>query len=327
MGLSKHFRSDITQVLVTLTVTAAALWRGQQASAADDFDIYPISDIDFGSWDDAGSLSTTTLDCIESWDNKRQKDYRLTLTNVLGGADFYLYLDGDSSESGDNRILITVSHRDIEDDPSNYEQLVEGVEGDKKKGQENNCPDVNSELTIDIDSSELNGKTSGFYSGTFELSGVGGKGYSESDSETFDITITIATSQAMVQISRVDDINVMGSSTLSGFSIDESFCVYSSETTYQLTVSSINQDSAGNFSLAGPQAEEFPLEIFFEDIANSSGQISVTNLPVTGSGDNQSASCSGVDNAKLTINFNEATLQAASPGVYTSSITLLVTPL
>jgi len=294
--------------------------------AADDFSIWSIPNIDFGSWSNAGTLSTTTAGCIESWDKRKKKDYRLKLEGASNDRNFYLYRNGDENQSGNNRVQIDISSRDIKSSP-NYTLFENEEETSKRKGQPKNCPDGdNGELKFVILQSELDTAAAGNYSASFTLSGEGGKKYSEDDDENFQVFLTVANPQ--VKISGLDDINLATDPLSTGsIEVDEDFCVYAASTDYRLTITSTAY-TGGNFALESSQGDELPINLLFADntTGNSLQNVQATST-LTGTGDNSSNSCGGTDNAMLRISISEPTLREASTGNYSASLTLLVEPI
>ncbi|MEP0202835.1 MAG: hypothetical protein ABJ084_14050 [Halioglobus sp.] len=306
--------------LLAMIFSATPTW------SSDDFNIWAVPNINFGTWNDAGTLSTTTVGCIESWDKRKTKDYRLTLSSASSNSNFYLYRNGDTSQTGNNRIQVDISSRDIKSSPT-YTLFLNDEATYKRKGQKQNCPDGdNGELKLTILQGELTSAIAGNYSASFTLSGMGGKGYRRSDSQNFQVFLSVENPQ--VQISGLDDINLTTDPLATGgIEVDENFCVYAASTDYRLTITS-TQYSAGNFSLVSSQGDELPINLQFADnITGASMQNVQVASSMNGTGDNASSSCGGEDNATLRISVSESGLREASTGNYGASLTLLVEPI
>ena len=82
------------------------------ARSADDFNFGFLPAINLGVWSDSGSLSATTDACIESWNGRSTRNYRFTVSDDIGGSGFYLYRDGNGSNSGSDRIAVTLLTKD-----------------------------------------------------------------------------------------------------------------------------------------------------------------------------------------------------------------------
>ena len=304
----------------------ACVFGSSHSVRADDFSIWSIPDTDFGSWSSGGTLTNTVTGCIESWKGNKTKDYKLTLTGDSSGSDFYLYRNGDITQTGNNRIQVDIFVRDIFTQPS-FEQLSNDDETSERKGQKNNCPSGdNGQLQFTILASELAAANGGNFSATFELSGRGGHRSRKNDSTEFEISVTVANSQ--LKISGLQNIALTTDpSSTGGLTADEAFCVYSDATSYKITISS-DEYQAGNFALTSGLGDKVQIDLLYAD--NGSGTSMQTVQPssaLTGSGDNSSNSCSGNDNATLRVNIDESTLRQASSGNYAATLTLLVEPI
>lgn len=308
------------------------------AKEADYLQVGSIADIDFGIWTQAGNISNQTLSCIASASDDapnprsstaERKNYQIKIENIPNASNFYLYLDGDSINSENRRVLISFSHRDILTG-NTYEPLTpNNFETHLHKGQFKNCvtDGNNSEIKIDISASELSGKVSGSYSGTFRLTALGGASGTQIDTVIFNVYLQIQAG-AEVQISRLDDLNLGSHSGSGNINAQERFCIYSSAISgnYSLEISSINQDSSGQFYLDGVSLGRIPYDLAFIDSGTLGGGTAVGNLSLSGTGNSSSPDCAGSDNATLTLTINEVDLQSAASGIYQDTLMLLVQP-
>lgn len=307
------------------------------AKEADFLQVRAIADVDFGIWVQAGSISTQSISCIASASddspNPRssaaRKNYQVKIENITDANNYYLYLDGDTANTDNRRVAISFSHRDILNGNS-YESLIQNsFESHLHIGQYKNCVSNgdNSEIRIDISASELSGKVSGSYNGSFRLTALGGASGTQSDNIVFNVFLQIQGS-AEVQISGLDDLFLGAHSGSGNINAQESFCIYSSafNGNYSLEISSTNQDSNGNFYLDGASLGKIPYGLAFIDSGIQGGGTTVGNSSLTGSGNTISQDCGGSNNATLSLSINETALQAAESGNYQDTLILLVQP-
>lgn len=291
--------------------------------------IETLQDYDFGTWANAGSLSTSNTVCAVAWDSGaggKERNYSVRV-DALAGSGYTLFLDGDSSANASSRIQINIDHADSLNS-SPYETLVEGQwENQKQKGQAPGCPNGdNSDFRVSIESTELSGKLGGTYFAYFQQSIREGN-----DTATalgsFAVSVTIG-GVPQVQISQLDSINFGQHSGLGDLSASESFCIYSSAVAgaYRMSISSTAQDSAGHYLTESLGSDRIPLTILYSANGTGPGTTPVTDNFVSGNGDSASTNCSGSNNTTLTLQLSELDLQAASSGSYTEQLTLLIEP-
>jgi len=324
--------------LLILYLLALVLISSSFAKEADFLRVGVIADVDFGIWAQAGSISTQSLSCIASASDDspnprtrsaERKNYQVKIENILDASTFFLYLDGDTANTGNRRVAISFSHRDILNGNS-YESLIQNsFESHLHIGQYKNCISNgdNSEIRIDISASELSGKVSGSYNGSFRLTALGGASGTQSDSIVFNVFLQIQGS-AEVQISGLDDLSLGTHSGSGNINAQESFCIYSSafNGNYSIEISSINQDSNGNFHLDGASLGKIPYDLAFIDSGIQGGGTTVGNSSLTGIGNTINQDCGGSNNATLSLSINETALQAAESGNYQDTLILLVQP-
>lgn len=315
-------------ILIVFSLTLMTLGASNTHGASNELSIETPNDYDFGTWT-TGSLSDTTLSCAVSFRGNKQKNYRIKVENVDTGDGLYLYRNGVTSSTGNERIEVTIEHTDVLNGGNPYEVLFEDVyENQSHEGHEPGCPSGdNSSLRVSISASELSGKLGGDYIGYFDL------WIKESNSEvstttSFAIEITVG-AVSQVQISRLDTVAFGQYGSSGNLSFDEHFCVHSSASNggYRLSVSSTNQDSNGNFYMADDSSgATIPLSILFSASGSGSGTIGMTSNAVSANGDSGSTNCSNTDNATLTMVMTEAVLQAAETGSYSETLEILVEP-
>jgi spore coat protein U-like protein len=326
---------NITYLLLCLILLLSA--SNTQARFADHLEVGNISNANFGVWTQAGNVSTRIQSCISSAsdDSPRprgwfvwQAPYQVKIENLSGDTNYYLYLNGDDSNTGNRRIAFYFSHRDTKDG-NNFEALSHNnYDSHSHVGSYRSClSGDNSELRIDISGAELNEKVSGYYTGTFRLTAIGGIWGNNTDSIEFSVSIEIQ-STTEVQISGLDDLGLGSHSGLGNIYAEESFCVYSSSLSgsYTLSITSSNQDSSGNFYLAGTGSESIPYRLNFVDNPTGPANTPVGKSSLSGYGNTEYHDCRGANNATLSISINEMDLQAASSGHYQDSLVILVEP-
>lgn len=124
-----------------------------------------------------------------------------------------------------------------------------------------------------------------------------------------------------VQITDVNDLDLGTSAFLSAdASADDDVCVFNSTASYQVTVSSANGMNLVDGTEAIPYAVEWS--------ANGGAAVSVSDgVAITGLvGDQASPTCGGGTNANFSATVVAADFNAAAPGTYTDTLTLLVEP-
>lgn len=301
----------------------------EEAAAQRVLTIESASDFDFGVWANAGSVSSTQLLCAVSWNQttNRARTYNTLVQNLQRNGSFHLYLDGNRNATGSSRITISMEHADALDG-NTFEILQENNWSNQdRNGQPPLCPSgKNYKLKISISGTELATKLPGDYTGVFQQSISSGRTEVVASS-SFAVAITVG-GISQVKISRLDSVNFGTHSGLQNISVTEKFCVYSSAANgaYRLSISSASQDANGHYLIGPAGADPLPMSIAFADNAVGPATEPITNNSVQGTGNTLSDSCSGGDNAMLTLSLEEADLQAASTGSYTGLLVLLIEP-
>ena len=298
------------------------------ARSADDFNFGFLPAINLGVWSDSGSLSATTDACIESWNGGSTRNYRFTVSDDIGGSGFYLYRDGNGSNSGSDRIAVTLLTKDsISSDV--FGEITPDSPISPRAGQTQGCSaGDNGVFRVDINASDLGAANSGSYEGRFSIQGEGGNGFSENDTTELNIYLSVqASSQPEVKISRLDDITAVRSAAdTNDLVANEYFCVYSDGSGYTLSISS-SVTSSGSFALQSGSGEVFPIDLLFADNVSGAGLQNAESGSVSGTGDADSADCSGADNAMIRLNASDSDLSSASSGSYSATLTLVVEPI
>jgi len=307
---------------------------------ADHVQVRQIGDFDFGTYISAGSLLLEQDHCVSSANTANPNPpksgetfpYQLNVDDVIADGGFYLYLNGNTAETGNRRLFIEIFHADMIAGGGVYHKLFPGVvESEVHAGQFRNCTQngPNSRVKVQINEQDINSVISGNYSGSFSISAIGGiSGMAYDPGITFNVFITIA-SVSEVMVSSLDGIDLGTYSGMGNISVTESFCVYSSSINggYSITFSSLNQDANANFYLVDNTSSDaigYSLS-FIDSVTSPPGQDVGTN-PIMGAGDNVSQDCGGLDNATLAVNVSEADLSSVKSGTFSDSITLMVQP-
>jgi spore coat protein U-like protein len=315
---------------------------GTVSAQTDHVEVRTLADYAFGTYIDAGSVQLENDHCVSSAnssnpnplpkDNPQRYPYRLGITGYGGDSTYYLYLDGNTAETGNRRVAIHIMHTDIFEDAGLYHELVNSAyETHSHLGQYRNCVQngSNSRLRIEIKADELASKTSGNYSGTFVISALGGySGTALDPGFSFFVSLTIA-SASEVQISALDAINLGSYAGNGSISASESFCVYSTALNgaYNIAITSSNQDASGNFFLVkDATGAKINYSLTFVDSAVQQPYLEVGNSSLSGVGNNTAIDCGGQNNAAIGVNIQEQALLAAETGTFSDSIVLLVQP-
>lgn len=303
-----------------------------------------MPDIAFGLWSAGdGSQARTSLVCAESSNYNDQFNdpppvrnppavhlpYNFWLDDRDTAGSFMLYLDGNTANTGNATIQVTMSHRDIKEGTA-YELLADGIyDGHFHDGQFRNCSNGdNSELAVTITSAELERSRVGIFTGRMRANIQGGTtGTKTGRNRNFAVSISIAN---IVKVSALSNIALGAYSGLGNITQEETFCVYSNNAAaaYNVTVSSAYQDGGGNFFLKNaPQTTSIPYLLQFIDSGVLPGGTVVSTAPIAGTGSNAMVDCGGADNAKLTVTINQADLQASKTDNYNDTLVLLVAPI
>lgn len=293
-----------------------------------------VTDQNFYDWEDSGSMSMTMEFCAASAKSPGQGSgvdtysYNLKLESLDNNADFFLYKDGDTSNSGDERIALTASHRSVS--INSFLTLSQGVyDARNHAGDNRECPSTgeNAELRLDLDGSQLGQKRSGEYFGQFRLTMLGGRNTTTEAFVDFQVRVEVVATLSGVKISGLDDLQLGQHSGLGDIQASEHFCVFSDDDSYRLSVSGGNQGVNGVFALEGPvTGDSIPITVAFADSGSGTAFNPVGSGPVTGTGSSSALDCGGTTNATLTVTALEQDLQKASSGVYSETLILLVQP-
>ena len=128
--------------------------------------------------------------------------------------------------------------------------------------------------------------------------------------------------QNAVQITNVADLDLGSHATLAAdLSANDDVCVFNSTATYKITVSSAN----GGFKLMDGTAE-IPYSVEWSANGDAAAPIADGTALASMIGDRTSLNCNGGTNANFSATVAAADFNAAGPGTYTDTLTLLVEP-
>jgi hypothetical protein len=145
---------------------------------------------------------------------------------------------------------------------------------------------------------------------------------------TVDVSVIVPD---VVWIQNLDPV-ALGYTAGSNATANESFCVTSSTSAYQITFTSLNTANGNTDITASGPSGSVLYNVLFDDDADASagGSTVTTGTAITGNVSGYSAvppSCASGDNASFFVTFLESgNLDSALAGTYTDELTLLVEP-
>jgi len=332
-------RSDLLLSIVCLLLYAG----NAAAKQADYVDVGRTSNQNFGNWAIGdGAQVTTQVLCTASanYDNVYSypppvvtppavhENYQFKVTTLAIPSGYYLYLNGDDTNTGNARIAVQFEHQDTKE-PASFETLVDDTyDSHVHNGQFRNCRDGdNSELRMTLSAAELQKAQAGSYSANFRVGAIGGSSGTAVSTNDFSASITVGSA---AQVSGLDNIALGLWSGPGDLTSTETFCVYSNTVgaTYNITITSPNQDASSNFFLANAGlTATIPYQLQFKDDLVPGGDVTVGGAALSGAGNNQVPDCGGIDNARLTVTLLATDLDVATVDFYSDTITILVAPL
>lgn len=139
---------------------------------------------------------------------------------------------------------------------------------------------------------------------------------------TADVTVI---KENAVQISDVDDIDLGSHPVLAADATgSDDVCVFNSTGSYNVTVTSAN-----NFSLDSTAGQSIAYAVTWAEVVGglAGPAADATNGQLTGlTGDATAVDCSGGTNATFTVTVAQADFNAAAPGTYEDTLTMMVEP-
>ena len=296
-----------------------------------------IPNVTFSNWSDDGAVQEVVDDCAYSWSGNSRKKYEFSITDA-NSSDFYIYYQGVTSNTGNKRIPVSFSstwrnadsnnasnrnwrvwrvHTPNQSPASNYKGT--------RPGRDCRNEPTNLELAVDIAQADLESAYGGAYSSTFSVSGVNQNGLTLSD--TFTVSINVEADD-YVRVSGMDDL-AFTSNFVNAVQADETFCIYSTLTNYDINISAPNSTN-GQFALLDSSGSGalLPVSVQFADNTTGTGLENVTPAAPTvdGQGNNSSDSCGGVNNAMLRYSVTADAVSGSATGTYSTTFTLVVSP-
>ena len=296
-----------------------------------------IPNVTFSNWSDDGAVQEVVDDCVYSWSGNSKKKYEFSIADA-NSSDFYIYYQGVTSNTGNKRIPVSFSSRWRNADSNNSSKRVwkgweahtpNQIPDDDYKGTRpgRDCRNepTNLELAVDIAQADLENAYGGDYSSTFSVSAENQQGLTLSD--TFTVSINVEADD-YVRVSGMDDV-AFTSNFVNAVQADETFCIYSTVTNYDINISAPNS-SNGQFALLDSSGSGalLPISVQFADNTTGTGLENVTPAAPTvdGQGNNSSDSCGGVNNAMLRYSVTAEAVSGSATGTYSTTFTLVVSP-
>lgn len=308
------------------------------AKVADYISVGRALNQNFGTWaigDGSISLVMTLCTASANYDDRNprapdaaQMPYQFKVTTLATPPGHILYLDGIDTNTGNATIQVQFEHQDTMQ-PVPYEVLTDDVyDIHTHLGQYRNCASGdNSQVRMSITSAQLEAAKAGTYLTDFRLTAIGGSSGTATDFDDMSVRLTVANA---VRVSALQNLNLGLWDGMNDVVAEETFCVYSNTagSTYDVTMSSPNQDGAGNFFLANVGATAtIPYLLQFKDNTAAGGGTTVTTTAIGGVGNSDAVDCVGIDNAKLTVTILAADMSLAPTDLYNDTITIVVVPI
>jgi hypothetical protein len=328
------------RALTVMAVIVGLLLASFEAAAkqADYVSVGRTLNQNFGTWAIGdGSISLVMTVCIASanYDDRNPKapdaaqmPYQFKVASLATPPGHILYLDGIDTNTGNATIQVQFEHQDTMQ-PVPYEVLTDDVyDLHAHLGQYRNCASGdNSQVRMSIPSTQLEAAKAGTYFTDFRMTAIGGSSGTATDFDDMTVRLTVANA---VRVSALENLNLGLWDGMSDLVAEETFCVYSNTagSTYDVTMSSPNQDGAGNFLLANIGATAtIPYLLQFKDDTTAGGGITVATAALSGVGNSDAVDCGGIDNSKLTVTILAADLALAPTDLYSDTITIVVVPI
>lgn len=129
-----------------------------------------------------------------------------------------------------------------------------------------------------------------------------------------------------VQITNVGDIDLGQASTLAADAVGgDDVCVFSSTGGYEVTVDS--DVRAGAFNLESAGGDQMAYTVTWAANGGAAAPVTAGSAITSLAGDSSSLTCSGGTNARFEVTVDDAVFNAAAPGTYEDTVSLLVMPL
>lgn len=305
----------------SILLTACLVFVMQEASAAVIFR-QEFPDFDLGTWGGMGDRFQSQEACIVSYTgsffNPQPQPYSLTASGP-----FTL------SDGVGNQLPFSLEVTDL--NTNGTQSLEPGIpSGDLT--WEGDCSlfggPPETRLRFTVSQSDLFSVPEGDYTVTRNLtaSGVG-----DSDNQSYSASVSI---DPLIQITHIDDISFGVYDGVSPvITQNESFCVYTNSVSaeYSITASSTPGATPADYRISSG-ADYLDYRLRFSNTLDASGGIELDNGSTLPNVDANQASplsqnCNGGDNAAVFVTIDGTDLQAAPPGSYSGTLTLMVSPI
>lgn len=311
MSASTHRTAGWRNLYIASIAALAAILPFSALAAIDS---ESIDDVDFGTWSTSqGGVASSSDFCVLSTrgNSGNPQDYAVT-ANPMSPATFQV------SEPGGATIPYTLTFVDLLNGAS--EQLTPQLRTDRNKSGVSNCTGVqNARLTVAFNAIDLSAAPTGTYQQSVQVRFQNNNG--SSSVENFSIVIRVPD---QVQISDLDPIDLGSFDGINDLSGVDELCVYRNNggAGYRIVASA---DGAGGAFTLTNGVDVLPYQVDWDD---GGGFVSLsTGVAAPMSGANQiSIDCGGVNNAVVQVTVSGVDMSTAAPGVYASTMTLLLEP-
>jgi hypothetical protein len=276
-------------------------------------DVQPISNIDFGTWDvTQGNVSASSDFCVVSTAGAsgNARDYAVTAVPEISGA-FEV-------AGGGVAIPFTVTFTDLIGGAA--EALQPSVRTARDKTGVGACAGAqNARVTIAFSSVDLASAPAGTYQLRIVLSAQNNNG--SAASAGFEVRVGIPD---QIRISGLDPIDLGSFDGVSDLEGTDSLCVYRNSGGAVYSLLATGDGAGGAFAVSNGVAV-VPYGVEYDDGGGFTTLAS--GVPITASGANTVAmDCGGSPNASVRVVVGASDVNAAAPGAYIGTLTLMVAP-
>ena len=299
-------------------------------AAMADVSISGLDPIRIDAWagttsDLVGSDTFCTISCVGACNrNNRRRDYdsaAYTGGVTDGAGNFYV------SNGGNNMLVYFDWTHPVDGTVRMTNYSVTGQTTGRVTGAYDCAADPNSQTRIDITvpAAELASATAGTYTETFQID-VCRLNNNNSLAECFapvDFTVTLP---ELVQITRLNNINLGTWGGVSDITVTEDFCVFRNGSGgFGITINSANA-SGGNFNLIGTGSTPYTIEL-----SQGGGYFAITpgsllTNGTSGFSGNTTRDCGGTENTTLRVTVDAADLAGLAQGSFSDTIVIMAEP-
>lgn len=308
-----------------------ALMVALDAHAGPANDTVAISDLDpitVNAWvgatsDLVGSDIYCTIACRGKCDKAANaKDYETaayTLGATDGAGNFYL-------SNGGNTMLVYLDFvHPVDGTVRLTNNAITGATTGAVTGAYDCAADPNSQVRLDmvVPASEIATAAAGTYSETFQVDACLVSGGGSSCAAAVDVSVTLP---ELVEISRLDNLNLGTWDGASDVQETENFCVFRNGSGgFAISINSANA-AGGTFNLVGSDTAPYQIEL-----SQGGGYVAVTpgvtlSNAATGFNGSTTRNCGGSDNTTLRVSVDSADLSMVSTGTVGDTIVIIAEP-